>query len=69
MVADMQPYTGEDLLNEVFDVMKCRVPKLQPDDPYRERLMTLIPQLAAALGRARGGSSAASREHPRRAGP
>lgn len=46
-------YTGEALMNEVFDLMRRRLPELLPDDPYRARLMVLLPPMGAALGRDR----------------
>ncbi len=46
-------YTGEDLMGEVFDLMRRRLPHLQEDDPMRPRLMELLPSMGVALGRDR----------------
>lgn len=46
-------YTGEHLMGEVFDLMRRRLPQLHRADPYRPRLMALLPQMGAALGRDR----------------
>lgn len=48
---DRGSYTTNDLMNEVFDLMRRRLPKLAADDPGRRRVMALLPALGEALGR------------------
>lgn len=43
--------TGEALLNDVFDLISKRLPKLPLTDPARPTLAALSPMLAQALGR------------------
>jgi hypothetical protein len=45
------PETGEALLNDVFDLIRCRLPRLPVNDPARPALTALCPMLAQALGR------------------
>lgn len=45
--------TGESVLNEVYDLIRHRLPHLQPDDPARPYLAALGPALGEALGRPR----------------
>lgn len=49
--ADATLYDGEELLNEVFDLMRRRLPKIPVDDPARPALTALLPALAESLGR------------------
>jgi hypothetical protein len=44
-------YDGEALMNEVFDLIRRRLPKIPADDPMRPRLSSLLPALGMALGR------------------
>lgn len=44
-------YTGVTLLNEVYDLIRRRLPKLSPDDPHRAVLSWLLTQLGPRLGR------------------
>lgn len=44
-------YTGDDLMNEVYELMLTRLPQLAVDDPDRPRVMRLLPAMATALGR------------------
>lgn len=44
-------YDGEALLNDVFDLMRRRLPHLRLDDPVRPTVAALLPHLAEALGR------------------
>ena len=44
-------YTGDDLMNEVYELMLNRLPQLAVDDPDRPRVMRLLPAMASALGR------------------
>jgi hypothetical protein len=44
-------YSVDDLMNEVFDLMCRRLPRIGLDDPRRLRVMALLPTLANALGR------------------
>lgn len=46
-----EKYNGEALMHEVYDLMRHRLPDLPQDDPYRDRLMRLLPALARGLGR------------------
>lgn len=46
-----QMYDGEALLNEVYDLMRHRLPLLSPEDAARPYLSALLPQLGVALGR------------------
>lgn len=46
-------YTTEDLMHEVFDLMRRRLPKLDASDPGRQRVIALLPALGEALGRDR----------------
>lgn len=43
--------TGEDVLAEVFDLIRRRLPRLAPDDPVRASLAPVLPALAEQLGR------------------
>jgi hypothetical protein len=45
--------TGETVLNEVFDLVRRRLPYLSATDPARPHLAALAPALAEALGRPR----------------
>lgn len=49
--AENANYSTDDLMNEVFDLMRRRLPRLNAGDPGRARLMALLPQIGAALGR------------------
>src|SRR5436305_1230704 len=49
--ADM--VTGETVLNEVFDLIRLRLPFIGASDPARPYLAALAPALAEALGRPR----------------
>lgn len=44
-------YTGHHLAEELFDLMRRRLPRLADDDPYRHLLMRTLPVLGEALGR------------------
>lgn len=44
---------GLALLEDVYDLMRRRLPQLDPDDPVRLRLQPLLPALGHALGRPR----------------
>jgi len=35
--------SGEDFLDEVFDLIRCRLPELHPSDPVRVALSRLAP--------------------------
>ena len=56
-------YSGVDLMSEVFDLMRHRLPWIPPDDPYRLRLMALLPAMGSALGRDRLVPVPADRAH------
>jgi hypothetical protein len=45
--------TGEAVLNEIFDLIRHRLPLLDPTDPVRPHLAALAPVLAEELGRPR----------------
>lgn len=45
--------TGEQVLNEILDLITDRLPHLALDDPARPRLAAFAPALGAALGRPR----------------
>jgi hypothetical protein len=42
---------GETVLNEILDLIRCRVPLIPEDDPARAHLVGLRVALAEALGR------------------
>lgn len=44
-------YDGEALANEVFDLIRRRLPRLRPEDPMRPMMAQLLPALGEALGR------------------
>lgn len=44
-------YGGEQLLTEVFDLMRRRLPLLAEDDPARPYFAALTPALGEVLGR------------------
>lgn len=46
-----QPYDGEALANEVFDLLRRRLPSLPLTDPLRSVLYQMLPALGSALGR------------------
>lgn len=46
-------YDGEMLANEIFDLIRHRLPRIAVDDPVRENVQRLLPALADALGRPR----------------
>jgi hypothetical protein len=46
-------YTTDDLMREVFDLMRRRLPRLAPDNPDRVRVMALLRALTADLGQDR----------------
>lgn len=46
-------YDGENLMNEIFDLIRRRLPLLPPGDPVRRVMHALLPRLAVALGRPR----------------
>lgn len=43
---------GQDLLEDVFDLIRRRLPALAVDDPVRIRLAKILPLLGRHLGRA-----------------
>lgn len=45
--------TGETVLNEVFDLLRHRLPHVAASDPARPHLVALAPLLGDALGRPR----------------
>jgi hypothetical protein len=51
--ADHGQVTGETVLNEIFDLIRHRLPLLDPTDPVRPHLAALAPVLAEGLGRPR----------------
>lgn len=42
---------GEQVLNEILDLLNDRLPSIPTDDPTRPHLAVLAPALSAALGR------------------
>lgn len=46
-------YTVDDLMHEVFDLMRRRLPRIDPDDPDRIRVLETLPVMCRALGRDR----------------
>lgn len=42
---------GEQLMNDVYDLLRDRLPELPPDDPYRTLLLGVLPQFGRVLGR------------------
>lgn len=46
-----QQYTGVDLAEEMFDLMRRRLPRLAADDPLRPQYQGLVTSLASALER------------------
>lgn len=45
--------TGESVLNEVYDLLRRRLPSVDPSDRLRPTLMRFLPLLGEALGRPR----------------
>lgn len=43
--------SGEQLLNDVFDLIRRRLPRLACDDPVRVSLTAVMPELARRLDR------------------
>lgn len=43
--------SGDQVLDEVFDLISRRLPRLRPDDPVREILGACLPGVARDLGR------------------
>lgn len=48
---EVQEYTGVHLAEEMFDLMRRRLPRLADDDPMRETYQAWLPCLGSALGR------------------
>lgn len=46
-------YDGEALANEVFDLIRRRLPRLDSEDPFRPVFCQWLPELGDALGRPR----------------
>lgn len=44
-------YDGEQLANELFDLIHRQLPRLHPADPYRRVLAQWLPVLGDSLGR------------------
>jgi hypothetical protein len=42
---------GERLLNDVFELVRARLPELAPDDPVRESFAKVLPDVGRSLGR------------------
>ena len=42
--------TGEEVLEEVFDLIRRLLPRLHPDDPVRASFLRLAPMLGTSLG-------------------
>lgn len=42
---------GEQLMNDVYDLLCDRLPELPLEDPYRWQILELLPQLGRTLGR------------------
>jgi len=42
---------GGQLLEEVFDLIRRRLPHLRPDDPVRKEFAAVLPSVARDLGR------------------
>lgn len=43
--------SGNEVLNEVYDLLRRRLPDLSPDDPARPALAATLTDLAPMLGR------------------
>lgn len=46
-------YDGDDLMNEVFDLMRHRLPRLRMTDPHRPVVSEFLAALGPRLGRDR----------------
>jgi hypothetical protein len=55
--------TGEFVLNEIFDLIRRRLPMLPATDPARPHLAALAPALGDALGRPRAVAVPAEQLH------
>jgi hypothetical protein len=43
--------SGEDVLDEIYDLIAARLPQMAIDDPVRACLMRLAPVLGSSVGR------------------
>lgn len=43
--------SGEEVLDELFDLIRLRLPRLAPEDPVHGSLSRLAPYLGQSLGR------------------
>jgi hypothetical protein len=48
---EAQQYTGVDLLDEVYDLIRDRLGRLDADDPMRAELQSILARLGLGLGR------------------
>lgn len=51
LIPTVTDYSGEQLADEVLDLLERRLPLLAADDPYRPMLARTIPVLAASSNR------------------
>jgi hypothetical protein len=61
LAREPNPDSGEQLLNDIFDLISERLPRLPREDPARPALARLCPMLAEALERPRVAEARATR--------